>query len=595
MVLVLLLLALLVNLLYPGEVFLASRYLWLLVAPLALAASLAAASDRLGLRAVVSILAVTFLPSMFLLASLPKSINPARSEEVFWLFFSFSCAFAAVRLAAPCRRWVEILLLALCAAASLLCILAIYQRLAGLHHLQDTVSRAAGLDESFRTVLLTRLRSGRVFANFALPNSLAGFLATVFPFQLLFLFFACRNDAGSIVGKTGRMKPLVAALGLAQVLLSVIVLCLTQSFGGWVCVLTSCFAAGAYLLTHKRVALRSLLMPALLVLLAGLSWVIWITARRGFGLWNLNASDNPIALRWINFKTALQIFSDFPLTGVGLGNYGTINPVYQSNPLHVTQYAHNTILQLLSESGFVFFLLLLASGMMLFRRRRTIHSRPAREPDSLTWHNTAFVASLSAWSVHNLLDISLYLPSLGSLGVMILALWTALRIPPVLLAGNGARLHKASLWMSGAAAGVVLVIATLLILRLYIGQLRLETTRNLIEDGQIRQAQGELEQSIRVSGKDARAYAVLAKISLLEGAAEGGLSREEMQAASSLYQKAIALSPYEAQLHSDYSKILMALGQRESAMAARRRAHELFPSEKKYEINPADAVVPGRP
>ncbi len=584
-VLLLLLSALSINLLYPGEVFLASRYLWLLVVPLALAAGLTSALEKVGRRDVAATLAISFLPLALLAISFPRSITPARSEELLWLFFSYGCAFAVVRLARPRQHAAEVMLLTVCGVVLLVCVAALYQHFAGLGHLQEAVSRATGMDQSFRTELLTRIKSGRVFANFALPNSLAGCLATVLPFQVLFLLLALQNQAGWVGEKLGRIRPLVAALGSIQVLLSLAVLWLTQSLGGWLCVLCSSFSAGAYLLARRRVAVRSLLWPFVLVLLAGLSWVFWLTYQRGFSLWDLSAGDNPIALRWINFRTALRIFADFPVTGVGLGNYGTINPVYQSNPLHVTQYAHNTVLQLLSETGLCFLLLIILAAAMVIRKRRKDHREALAEQYSLAWHKTACVASLSAWSVHNLLDINLYLPSLGSLGVVILSLWTILSERAPAIAGDTSEFRKAPPWVGGVAAAFLAVVA-LLVLRLYLGQMRLETANNLMEAGQFGQAQEEAEQSIAVFSRDSRAYVLLAKLSLLEGAGKDGLSQAELLVASSLYQKAIALNRYEAQLHFDHGKILMALGQRDQGLAEQERARELFPSEPKYQIKP---------
>jgi hypothetical protein len=107
--------------------------------------------------------------------------------------------------------------------------------------------------------------------------------------------------------------------------------------------------------------------------------------------------------------------------GVGLGNYGTHNPRYQASPRFVTQFAHNTPLQLLSEGGVVLIAGLLCFGVAGIRWKSSQDQIPrqalAKDPLYL-----GMMGSLVAWLVHNGLDIDFYFPSLGALGFLVLGL-----------------------------------------------------------------------------------------------------------------------------------------------------------------------------
>src|SRR5262249_2235029 len=153
------------------------------------------------------------------------------------------------------------------------------------------------------------------------------------------------------------------------------------------------------------------------------SWLAWISQKRGFHLWDLNASENPISLRIISCRTALTMFQDFPLVGVGLGNYGGLNPRDQTSPRCVTQFAHTTPLQLLCDGGLVVWgglFLTVGVGWGLGTARRPFGALGDRSDPLLL----GMLGALAAWLVHNGLDIDLYFPSLGALGFFLAGLFS---------------------------------------------------------------------------------------------------------------------------------------------------------------------------
>jgi O-antigen ligase len=162
-------------------------------------------------------------------------------------------------------------------------------------------------------------------------------------------------------------NPFIRFALILQVALGLVILILTQSFGGWLCLLVSVSFLSGYWIKKKKISLRAVFPPLIIIAVAIGAWIYWVSKRRGFGLLNFSIYENPISLRCLNFKVALSIFRDFPWSGVGLENYGTINPVYQQSVVNVTQYTHNTFLQLLSECGIPFLVFTLFFAILTVR------------------------------------------------------------------------------------------------------------------------------------------------------------------------------------------------------------------------------------
>ena len=343
LVLVILLTAVVVNLIYPGEVFFQSRYLLVLGSVSACGIVLLAGHRRGIAKAMLPQAAVAFLPLAGMVPSVIWTTNQDRSQEVLLLFFSYSCLLFSlwrckVRSVA---LWAS---LSIVVAAMVVEAQALYQHFVGLDALKAELAQHTNMDGDFRAALLARAESGRVFANFSLPNTLAGLVTMILPIQ-----------AGLLVASLSPSRLLAASPGwimiltspwfrlalIGGVILSVWVLALTQSFGGWACL---CCSLGVVLfvwLSQRGRSVDWIISACLLLTLAG-SWLAWTSYKRGFRLWNLSAAENPITLRLVAYRTALDIFRDFPVTGVGLGNYGMLNPRYQTSPRLVTQFAHNT-------------------------------------------------------------------------------------------------------------------------------------------------------------------------------------------------------------------------------------------------------------
>jgi hypothetical protein len=93
-----------------------------------------------------------------------------------------------------------------------------------------------------------------------------------------------------------------------------------------------------------------------------------------------------------------------------------------------TQFAHNTLLQLMSELGYLALLALMAAVIMLARRRW---------PEG-TASSPYLTLALIVWLAHNLIDINVYFPSMGVLGMVLIGILLArpraeATVPPQLI------------------------------------------------------------------------------------------------------------------------------------------------------------------
>jgi hypothetical protein len=577
-----------VNLLYPGEVFFQAKYLLILVSILAAFATYydMTRTEESDVRS--SDQAVAFLPLVSFLPAVAWSINYSRSQETFLLFFSYSCLFFSLRQARLRQRFIVASIVVLSLVTLIIAGYALYQHTRGLADLRTQVSNIASIDESLKAGILARIQTGRVFGNFALPNTLAGFLTMMLPLTLCSLLLSLRPSAllrgigppWSVV----LQSPWTKLMLVLVVLSSVWVLALTQSFGGWACLFCSLAVAGALWLRQTRLTnTRRMWMYVAVLLVFGTLWVGWIGRQRGFSLWNLEAAENPIVLRWVSFRTVLDILEDFPVTGVGLGNYGTINPRYQSSPQLVTQYTHNTFLQLLSEGGLMLVLGLLLCAYLLIVIRRKQNGGCEPPPDlcfRLIW--LGGVGSLTAWIIHNCLDIDLYFPSVGALGFFILGLMSSRCCSEETESRPQTGPTTARRWIRGAFMAV-LCAGMLLSSRHYLSQMFYDLAVTAAESKDFAGASKMAEWAALVRN-DAPTAVLVGKLRVQRLAQESTNSYPLLQTLRETFETASRLDPYNASFHFELSRIYAKLGEAELSKESRERAISLFPSEPRFRL-----------
>jgi hypothetical protein len=582
LVLVILLIAVGLNLVYPGEVFFQSRYLLILGSVSACAIVLHREQRRGTATGILRDLALAFLPLIGMVPSLVWTTNQDRSQEVFLLFFSYSCLLFSLW---RCKLRSEALcasLLTLVVVATVVGAQALYQHFAGLDALKAELMLRTNMDGDFKAALLARTQSGRVFANFSLPNTLAGLVTMILPIQVgLLLASLLRSKLLELppTWNTILRSPLIRLALVTGILQSIWVLALTQSFGGWVCL---CCSLGAVLFVWLRSRGRRsdwIISAGLLLTLAG-SWLAWTSYKRGFRLWNLSAAENPITLRLNTYKTALDIFRDFPVTGVGLGNYGTHNPRYQTSPRLVTQFAHNTPLQLLSEGGVLLIVGLLCvgvAGIWWKSSPNQISSQPlSSDPLYL-----GMIGSLVAWLVHNGLDIDFYFPSLGALGFLVLGLfWDYPTRKSASDETHSFPMAQPSVILVEIALGLAFITG----MRFYLSRSLIDLARLSASSSDLVEANRYGRWAVKLRPQDAVGV-------LFQGKLETQILKEQDKPTLDLLQvlrgpleEAVRLDPFNAEFHFELSRVYKGLGNDKLADESRARALALFPSNSKYRI-----------
>lgn len=113
--------------------------------------------------------------------------------------------------------------------------------------------------------------------------------------------------------------------------------------------------------------------------------------------------------RFIWWDTALEMFRNSPLNGVGWGNYGYSFAQFKTMPVLNSLFAHNLFLQMLAETGLLgalFFVLLFAFSV--FKYIKLI-----RDPESRRYRvfNFAMLAAVLGLAAVNMTDFSFYIPA----------------------------------------------------------------------------------------------------------------------------------------------------------------------------------------
>ncbi len=234
---------------------------------------------------------------------------------------------------------------ALCAGALPIALYGVLQYAAVLDLLRlqiesdkDKALAQVGATEQDYYALLQRTRSKRVFATFALPNSLAGFLLIVIPPSVALLVLARRLPARIVLG--------------ASVLAMLLGFFLTFSKGGWLAgalvLLLFFLTQGWGWLKRHWVAAGAVVLAAVLAFSAG---VLSSPTLRGRIVSMRRELAGSARVRTQYWTAGLPMWGTRPVLGVGPGNYANHYMIHKSVAAEEVKSAHNDYLQILAECG----------------------------------------------------------------------------------------------------------------------------------------------------------------------------------------------------------------------------------------------------
>jgi hypothetical protein len=464
------------------------------------------------------------------------SVDPYRSIEFLGLAWAYYCLFGACRYARNDLARPAAVVLVLTASA--VAFHAIYQYLWGFGNLAEIIEASTASD-TFRSGVLGHLSSQRVFATFALPGTLWGFLILTIP-----LHAAVWSDAGR------RVRALLT-VNLALILAAS---ALTQSYGF---VLGLLVAGGAWALTSP--GRPSLPKAAIAISIAapvagGLAAALYLARV---------ATHNPLWLRLQNWASGWDMLLAYPW-GAGLNTYGVLYPQFQQPGANETQFAHNTPIQLVAEMGLAGLLFVGLLGLALVRK-----AGRAGMPAGIERY---LLAALAVWGVHNLMDINVYFGSVGAVGVLLAALY--LWSPPAddekEPAPHGARLPAL------AATGMLAVLFIVSSGVMYVSGELLHSARIDIGFSRARDAAATLDLAARINPFDSSVLheAGQTELELYHGARD----REHLLASQDYFSRAVRLSPLKVGPRIGLALSLSSEDRVDEALEQLRIAEELHPA-----------------
>jgi hypothetical protein len=463
--------------------------------------------------------------SVLIVHSFLLSVDTYRSLEFATILWAYYCLFGFFFYAAfEPEKPLAICMVVLCAIVSGY---GLYQYFWGFEELHSYVT-SAGSDQVTRIPALERIASRRVFSTLALPGTLWGFLTIALPFHA-FLWH-----------ETRRARPLIAA-GVAMLLATGL---LTRSFG---------FLVGLFLLAaswlfiyHRRVMWRLAPVVLILALVGG----VFYSIREG-GI----ATANPVSLRAMNWVTGWTIFAAYPM-GTGLNTYGIMYSQYRLPGSNETQYAHNTLLQLLSELGYI--ALIAGAGVLLL-------VMGAWHRGELRRLSPYLLLAFAVWTVHNLIDINVYFPSLGVVGAVLLA--TLLKRQ----AATPQAVPKGAIGVLVSLGAVTLIFSSLVMVS---SELQVRA-QGEFDENKLQEAARTLETATALMPFNSSLFHDFGDINLNLYHKHKDYKRLDLATRS--FQRAIALSPNKAGSHLGLSLCFSSANRIEDARAQLRVAERLYP------------------
>lgn len=392
--------------------------------------------------------------------------------------------------------------------------------------------------QSLKDPALALLSTGRVFSTLALPGTLWGFVLTALP-----VHFVLWN----------RSRTLNLVLGLSAVLL-LFTGFLTRSFGFLVGLLV---VAIAWLLIHGQQGAWKT-VAAILAICAIAGGVFYFARATAF------ADASPAELRFKNWISAWNVFVVTP-AGTGLNTFGVVYPQYHLPGANETQYAHNTLLQLLSELGYGALLAAVVAALLLVGRIQRESLQSFQLPMEPRFY---ILLAVIAWTFHHAIDINFYFPSVGTFGAILVGL---------LLAPPGTNVARTSRALSAMISLIALASVVFSGAVAVSGELE-HRAQIEIENGNSDVALETLQLAQKVMPWNSVLFEQAGNI-LLESYVRTK-DQNLIESAENSFRRATELSPQKSDAHLGLALCLSASNKLDAALAEIRLASRLYPDSE---------------
>ncbi len=339
---------------------------------------------------------------------MPISIYPHATKMEFFLILIFIGMFFIITNTSGIR--INRIMVVIAGTGFLISLLGILQRLSGT------------------TKLYWMIESPNVFpfGPYINRNHFAGYICMVIPLAIgLFIsgftsFFSSRRQQLRLAEFQSHLFANLLLVFAAVIM--TLALFLSLSRGG---ILTFFVSIAAFLIiiiinrlvinNNKGVKLISFVLAILIALVS----LIWF-GHDAFLDW-LSDPSSPISTRIRLYQDTINLSSDFPVFGTGLGTFLHIYRKYKTlDDQFLYDHAHNDYLELLTDLGLAGFLIVLA-GIVLFFLRVMLRWRERRDP-YVKGIALGGVCGIIAILFHSLVDFNLHVPANALLLSIILGL-----------------------------------------------------------------------------------------------------------------------------------------------------------------------------
>ncbi|MFH1523132.1 MAG: O-antigen ligase family protein [Patescibacteria group bacterium] len=289
------------------------------------------------------------------------STSPYNSFIVCIQYLSYGILFFTVAKFKFKKNEIDILIKIFLGVSSLLCLIGIYFYITGSYC--------------------------RITSTFYWPNPFASYLLFSLPLSLSWLIKKAEPTR----------KALLSALVLVILLSSFI---LTGSRGAFISLL---FGSLIYIFYVYKEILKNYKLILVLIIASFLfSSFLYYFKEDNYLLLIRNTEnqikiDNSTSIRMNYWRGTWEIFKDYPLSGSGLGTFGTIYPQYQKDPISAGKYAHNLYLEMLAETGPLVLITFLLFFIFFYRK---VYKSLSKNVYTLP----IFIGTL-AFLIHNGVDI----------------------------------------------------------------------------------------------------------------------------------------------------------------------------------------------
>lgn len=245
----------------------------------------------------------------------------------------------------------------------------------------------------------------RLTSTFWWPNPFAGYLLLVFPISIFFFI----KDSSKYKLCSG---PLLILIFTSFIL--------TGSRGAFLSIVTSIFFFFfLYIFINKNISCIFVFLRKYLLMFLSILFLSFILISVVSSIKNDNMAfvfrdkkeqkilDTSSDIRVNYWKSSWNIFMDYQIFGIGLGNFYNIYTQYQIDPISSGRYPHNWYLEILLEQGFFAFILFISFLVFVLLKLFQNRFNFFHEEKLFFVMNIGIVAFL----IHNFFDINSHYPA----------------------------------------------------------------------------------------------------------------------------------------------------------------------------------------